>query len=242
MLINSPDKIAGNDLIKEIESIAEYRNILNLKLIGQGYEALTIITDVDDSKSRPRFLIDYPSGNRDIINNSAGSRVFFEYNGKDRLRRIFKTVIDEVRKDGIWVCFPESIDRIQRRKHFRISPPVVTILFFEIGRHPYECYVLNISQGGALIEQESRFHEKRVFYTGRSIRMIRLKSDKKYAETDIMIKRADIIRSEKSIDENKCLYGLKFTDMDKKNRSDLGVFIYKCQREVLKRRSFMGIE
>ena len=239
MLINSPDRIAGNDLSKEIKSLIEERNILNLNLLGKGYEALTIVTDVDYSKVRPRFLIDYPSGDRDIITNSAGSRVFFEYSGKDKLRRVFKSVIDEVNNDEIWVWFPESIDRIQRRKHFRISTPMGTTLTFDIGGNRYEFSVLNISQGGALITPESQFHEKKLFYEGVILRGIYLKCEEVYAKTDILIKRAEIRRIEKNTHDNRYNYGLKFEDMDKKSKTDLGLFVYDCQREVLRRRSFI---
>ena len=231
------DKIRGKKLFTQLNQLREKKTILKMNILGTGYEGLTIVTGVKNNNGAPFFLIDYPGGAGDILKNSIGKKAVFEFTDDSKIQYSFRTFIGKVGKFDIWIGFPEFIDRIQRRKHFRVSPPAGTVIVFNYNGK-YELNVINISEGGALISQKARFHNKYLFNQGGNLQYLNMICNDDELKVNIRIRRAEIKRIEKRTESGRFNYAVKFIDVGKKEEEDIKDFIYRSQRQALKKRSF----
>lgn len=233
------DTIRGDKVFKILDQLQKDKTILNLHVLGIGYEGLTIVTGVDSNNNGDScFLIDRPGGlSMGVFEKIEGKKAIFEFNDENRIHYKFRAIIGGLDKRDIRVEFPESIERIQRRKFFRtISPPGTKILFNADNR--YEFNVLNISEGGLLINQKARFHNKSLLYVDAILESIYLVSKNDNIVTNIGIKKAEIVRINKSPETGRYNYALKILELGKNEEMDIRKFIYESQRKVLQRRSF----
>jgi len=77
--------------------------------------------------------------------------MLFEFVGNDNLFYNFKTTGKEIIRDEICIRLPEVINRSQRRKNFRMTPPLGTKICINENGSRLEMSVLNVSRGGALV-------------------------------------------------------------------------------------------
>lgn len=240
MFIHNPDKISGRMLYRVLAQLKKDRTILRMNLLGKNYEGLTLITGVKNSHNSPYFLVDYPGGGDEFLQRPDGLKVFFEYSGMDRLQYSFRSVISGVEEDDIRVKFPKEIQRIQRRKNFRVVPPSGTVMVFIIDNKRYECNVINISKEGALISQDHGYHHNNLFfYAGANLFKMNIECRGEIARLQIQIRKAEIKRIDKNPTTGRYQYALQFLNINKEDNEKLMKFLYDCQREVLKRRSFL---
>ena len=235
-MINS-DIIRGDKIFKVLERLQEGRTILNLHILGTGYEGLTIVTGIDANNGSPSFLIDRPGGLEDIVESSEGRKAVFEFNDENGIQYRFRAIIGGFEKKDIRVGFPETIERIQRRKFFRIAPPVGTKIIFNADNR-YEFNVINISEGGLLISQKAQFHNKSLLSAGGVMEGLNLVSQEDNKVINIGIKKAEILRIDKKTETGRYSYALKILDIEKNEEGEIRKFIYDSQRKVLQRRSF----
>lgn len=236
--MQSPDIISGKKLIKTIKQLQRDRTILRINILGTGFEGLTVITDIISREDNPGILIDYPGGADDSVPYSYGKRILFEFRGKDRIHYRFRSVVSEVRENGIKIEPLESIERIQRRKHFRVDAPAGTMMIFNTQEKKYQFNVINLSEGGALINLKASFHNRILFNVGAKISNLFLMCEENNLNVRIKIKDAEILRTDKRPETGRYNYAIKFIGIDKDNIYEIREFIYKCQRILLKRRSY----
>ena len=236
----SDDNITAKKLNSIMIQLHENRTILRLNHLGKGYEGLTIVTGFSNGNEKSSFMIDFPGGAGDVFSGSEGGRIFFEFSGEDKLQYTFRTVIEKVMEREIQIRFPDSIDRIQRRRHFRVTSLSGTLVMFQNGRGAYELNVMNISQSGALINQDVRLHDKSLFFTGSILRDINITASDENGGERIKIKRSEVKRVERNSFNGKYQYALHFLDVSKRDDSLIKGYIYRCQREVLKSRSYIA--
>lgn len=237
--MQNSERISGQRLFHLFDYLQKRRTILKINLLGRDYEGLTNVTGLETHNNIRYFLIDYPGGSREIFQPAEGSKVIFEFSGEDKLQHTFKSVIGKVAEDDIWIKFPEAIERIQRRNHFRVSPPIGSKVYHKIDNRRYEFNVLNVSHAGALINQDASYHRKSLFYVGGYLNRILLVCNEDYAKVRVEIKRSEINRIEQNVTTGKYQYALQFLDIEKNMEDKLKAYIYHCQREVLRRRSFL---
>lgn len=233
------DKIQGNRMRRILRQLREDRIPLSMRVLGQEYERLTIVIDLATDNGDPRFLVDRPGGFEAALENSDKKMVLFEFVGKDRVPYLFKTTSAGFAREGVWMRFPEGIDRIQRRNHFRIPPPVGTRVLVSYTGLALEASVINISLGGALIRQNDRAKTKLQLALNDTLPRIKLMCQEKSLNMAMEIKKSVVRRVEKDSSTGKSRYALQFLDMGVKEKSLLEDWILRCQREFLRKRSFL---
>ena len=238
--MKATDRITGKNRFNIFDQLIKDRTILKLNIFGADYEGLTIVIDIKKDGKPPSFLIDYPGGGRNAVRDALGKKVLFEFSGKDRIQYYFKARISEVSKDQIRVSIPEEIERIQRRKSFRTATPHGTRVVFDSIIDQFNLNVINVSEGGMLINHKALYHNKDVFYKGGVLEGLKLICDEDSLKTRINIDKAEIVRVEKIANTGRYNYALKFKDIEKNKSDELRGFIYECQRFALKKRSYFG--
>lgn len=232
------DTLSGNKIIDLLRRLESERIVLKLNLIGRDYERLSIVTRVDEEDGTSFFHIDYPKGFIEVLSDerAGAQRIAFEFIGADRVPYAFRAVLDKVEGRDIRVRVPDVVERIQRRKHFRIAPPVGTLIVFLRDRKECRYSVIDLSLGGAMISPlKDPFPAPRL-YPDEEIRHLTLIVQKKIFRIRIQIRKAQVLRSGKDTG-GRPFYGIHFMEIGKEEGNMLEKWLFKWQRAVLLKRS-----
>jgi c-di-GMP-binding flagellar brake protein YcgR len=237
--MENQERITGETRVKVFRDLEKNKTVLTMTVIGRQFERLTIVTGLRKDNGIPFFLVDYPNGLAEAVPDADGSRVFFEYTGVDKVPYSFRSVIERITAEDLWIRFPDHIKRAQRRRHFRIETPVGTRLFFTANGKPYQTSVVNVSLGGILMfSQDRSFDRNTLFQVGDYLRSLSIVCDEGKV-TRVHVKKAEIRRIEKNPIKGSNYYGIQFLEMEQEEERALDRLIYDRQREILKKRSFL---
>jgi len=237
--MDSQEKIYGKKVRKILEETKRDRIVLRLNLLGTGYEGLSIITGFENVNGESCLLIDYPSGFQDVASQIDEGRLFVEFNGPDRIQYTFRSYIHETLRDDLKIGFPESLERTQRRKHFRVTPPLGNKIRFSANGKRFEVSLINLSEGGALVSLAQQLHNHKELFVDGILRDLSLVDHEDPKKPHVSIQKAVIRRIEKKRDMNRSQYAIQFLHMKRIEASGLKAFIYECQRELLKKRNYI---
>ena len=230
-------RIYGKKKFGLFDQLQKDRIAITLNLLGKNYERLTIVTGVVTENGIPYILIDIPTGFRETFQDDKKVRVLFDFMGKDKILYSFRTIVGRVAENDIWIEFPEFIERVQERKHYRIVPPPGTRIHFAMGAGEYEVNVVDLSLKGALISQSERFQKEVKLPDGEYVKNINLICEEKSLRLQIGIKKAQIRRIVKNSETGGYSYALQFIHIDMREKTELENWIFKAQREFLRKRN-----
>jgi c-di-GMP-binding flagellar brake protein YcgR len=237
--MESKETISGKKILDLFDKLLKERTVIKLNLLGQDFERLSIVTGVEDRKGTPYLLIDYPDGFREAVQEAGEARLLFQLTDRDKISYAFRTTFREIAGDDIWIEIPDYVERIQRRRYFRMAPPLGTKMVFLRDAVFHETSVINVSMGGALIGQVEAKPNQLRLYVDDTLSDITLICDEEPLNMRLGIKKAVIIRVEKSMETGRFRYALHFMEMGNQEQIDLGKWIYLCQREALRKRSLL---
>lgn len=225
--------------IKLIKELKENRTFVKMRHSVKDLENLTVVTDTLTRDSGSFMVVDCPEAFRDAFKSGEELKLHFEFTGKDKVKYSFSTVGGEIRKDAIRLKIPETIERHQRRRYFRIEPPSGTHLHYSVRQSPREFNVVNVSLGGVLgapARMKSSDGLNPEFKLGEHLREIELVFPLDEESQSISIQTLVIVRYDEYPERNRIEYGLQFLDMDPQERNLLNEIIYRLQRNMLRRR------
>lgn len=233
------ESIQGKTRFAVLEQLKKNKTLIQLRLLGGEYERLTVITDIRIIKNTSFFIIDYPEGFKEAVTYLDAWKFQFEFKGEDKLPYTFKTSGGQILEDGVWLEFPEIIERKQKRKHFRIDVPPGTKIHLKVGSIKREIDVINVSLGGilaVLVRLKKEDKKKAILKAGKTLKHIQLEFPSTEEERRVYIKKARVIRTEKNPQTNRYQYAIQFTGIEKDEENALTQHIYHLQREFLKKR------
>ncbi|MFZ7113281.1 MAG: PilZ domain-containing protein [Desulfatiglandales bacterium] len=237
------DRIFGDKIGELFEHLRKDRRLIKLNLPGKGgYERLTIVTEVVREEDIPCFVIDCPAGFHEWIRDAEiqefeNLTMFFEFVGPDHIPYAFKSTPVRTDRRDIRVKIPRSVERIQRRGHFRIEPPSGTVITFFRDTGRCKNSVLNLSLSGALISPRKTPLPGLRPSPGEQLHDIKLIVKKRPFKIQINIKKAVVGRLGKDAAAAMEYYALRFLEMEKEEERTLEQWLIQWQREVLRRRS-----
>jgi len=230
------EKIRGEGLTMLLRQLQKDRTILHVHLQGTDYERLTLILQVKERPAGSFFQIDEPDGFREAIAAAEGWRLRFEFKGEGEVAFRFQTREGEIRGRELWVRFPYMMERLQRRQHFRMNPPLGTRITGTYEEQPLAFHVLNVSQSGALVSQDSHVPGNTAPKDRETLIDLMLTFPEDTPEQRIRIKKATVVAAEKDSIIGQQRYRLHFSDFDKDERVRFLKMIYMIQREFLRKR------
>jgi c-di-GMP-binding flagellar brake protein YcgR len=225
--------IQGKNRFDIFEQLRKDKTLIQIRLFGTDYEQLTIVTDIRARKNMLFFLIDYPKGFKEAVSDVEVWEMSFEFIGSDNLQYVFKTSGGEISGNEIWIRFPESIEKTQRRKHFRIEVPLGTKLHFEKKSAGFEMNVIDISLKGALV---SSVQKNAILKSGENLIDVQLVFPSKKEDLIVHIKKVSVKRAGKNLQLERYTYGLYFAIIEKNEETALTKIIYELQRKLLQKR------
>jgi len=224
------------DIFKQLQND---KTLVNMVVLGRQYERLTIVTGTRFKEKTPYFLIDYPEGFTKAVANNDNCRIHFEFNGNDNLVYTFRTTGKAVIRGKICIRFPEVINRLQRRKYFRMTPPLGTKMYINGSPGRLEMNVIDISQGGALVMPVNPNMEDpnvSVLKIGSKLRKIELFFPFEENVVRVHVDKAQIRRQGKQPVTNRSNFAFQFTDIEKSQEKILTDLIFTHQRNALRKR------
>jgi len=221
------------------EQLQKDRTFVKMHVPDMQYERLTVVTGTRFNKDIPCFVVDCPKGFAQAVVDVDKCRMHFEFIGNDNLQYSFRTTAKEIVGDEIWIRFPEVINRFQRRKNFRIAPPLGTKLYISGDSAKHEMSVINVSQGGVLctfFSFEKGSQNTPLFTAGNRLKNIGLAFPSEENVLMVQVKEALVIRVGKNPETDRNTCALQFTNIKKSQEKLLIELIYRFQRDLLRKR------
>jgi|GEM_PF-2076391 len=233
--MEDPEIITGGRMLDLLDQLKRERTILNLNVLGTGNEGLSILLGRKEVNGRQCLMMDFPAGARFEILYAHGRKVFIEFTDKNRIHYSLRSAIEEVSPQCIYILLPKGIQRIQRRKFFRIPPPPGTKVIINDEDGKFEFNVIDISEGGVLISHPSAFHDDGKFFPS-ARKTLSIVCREKGSMQMIKVNKAEIKRIKKILETGCFNYAFQFIDCGKQEENDIRNFVYSCQRRFLERR------
>ena len=117
-----------------------------------------------------------------------------------------------------------------------MNPPLGTRITGTYEEQPLAFHVLNVSQSGALVSQDSHVPGNTAPKDRETLIDLMLAFPEDTPEQRIRIKKATVVAAEKDSIIGQQRYRLHFSDFDKDERVRLLKMIYWIQREILRKR------
>jgi c-di-GMP-binding flagellar brake protein YcgR len=239
--VPDPGKIEGPKLDALFESLITEKTILSMYVAGTDFQRLTCIIGAERTPEGNRLLVDCPEGFTQATAKTETLDIRFNFNGKDQLEYLFSTSSGTLSGSTLKVPFPDYVERLQRRKNFRIDTLPGTRLYFSTGKLEGQIDLINISLGGAFgmlskLNQENPTGS--VFKVNQRLYKIRIvfPSDKLMEQKTVFVKKAEVRRIERDRERKRYKYALEFMNIDKENHQELTKAIYHIQRQFLQNR------
>jgi len=144
------ETIQGDAILQLFKDLQQDKIPLQVKLTSGDYEHMSILKDIRKRKRAHYFLIDYHEDFEKAIDGQDNWRLRIEFTGQDGILYAFQTFESDMSRGRIWIKFPETVHRYQRRSLFRLEAPHGTRLYFHLDDIRYKLLVINVSLGGTL--------------------------------------------------------------------------------------------
>jgi c-di-GMP-binding flagellar brake protein YcgR len=224
-----------------MEQVQREKIMLSMRLVGQNYERLTMVTRIPKNEKTSFFAIDPPRDFRNTVSKLDTWEIHFNFNGPDNLEYIFTTSGGKFYDNEIQINFPDYIERLQRRRYFRLSVPAGTKLFFESDQVQREINLINISMRGTLgllktfneKDQKKPILKKEDYL--KDIKII-FPSDTEDNKREVNVNKTIIRRAEHDPQKNMDLYAFEFVSIDRDQERRLIQIIFNLQRLFLQKK------
>lgn len=225
--------IKGKTRFDIFEQLRKDKTLIQMRLLGKNYQRLTAVTNIRARKNMLFFLIDYPEGFKEAVSDIEVWKMHFEFNGSDNAQYNFRTSSGEILDNEIWIRFPKFIEKIQRRKHFRIEVPLGTKLHFEKKSAMFEMNVIDISLRGTIV---TSIQKNAILKSGENLIDVQLVFPSEKKDLMVYIKKASVKRVGKNAPMERYTYSLYFAIIEKNEETALTKIIYELQRKLLQKR------
>jgi len=234
------EKIHGKKLIRLLEQVQREKIMLSMRLVGQNYERLTMVTRLPKDEKASFFAIDPPRDFKSTITKLDTWEIYFNFNGPDNLEYIFTTSGGKFYENEIQINFPDYIERLQRRRYFRLSVPTGTKLLFESDQVQREINLINISVRGGLGFLKTfneKDQKKPIFKKDDYLKNIKVifPSDTEDNEREVSVNKSIIRRAEHDPQKNMDLCAFEFVNIDRDQEKSLIQIIFNLQRLFLQK-------
>lgn len=234
-------KVQDKKLLDLFNTLIEKRVIISMNVVGAGFDRLTCITGLTQASEGNHLIIDAPEDFRDTVNGGGAWHLRFNFNGPDQLEYIFSTRGGEICEQGLKVPFPEYVERLQRRRNFRVTTLTGTQMHFRLKKIEGVLDLINVSLGGiygVLIKHNFKFMRGSVLKQDQQVYRshIVFPGDKAFPGDTIHVKRAEVKRVEHDQDSGFYRYALEFKELEQDEQKKLTQVIYDLQRRYLRYR------
>ena len=236
------ENIQGDAILQLFKELQQKKVPLKVMLTNGDYEHLSHLKEIRKRLRTHYFLIEYNEDFQEATENLDDWRLRIEFTGEDGIMYEFQTKDTDVSRGMIWIKFPETIHRYQRRSLFRLEAPHGTRLYFDINEIRYKLLVINVSLGGTLgvlvsltkqMEQELKLKKPTVL---ENVDLVFPSKGEDDDESVVNIKSCQIIRQERNHQTKKFECAIEFKEITQTEQKKLTGLFYQWQRDYLRKR------
>lgn len=234
-------KVQGEKRTELFNELIAKKNIISMSAVGVGFDRLTCITGITKDADGSYLHVDPPEGFEEAAAVKDPWHLRFNFNGPDHVEYVFSTRGGEFCEKGLKIPFPDHVERLQRRRNFRVSTLTGTRMHFQLKKIQGVIDLINVSLGGAygvLIKHNFKFMRGPVLKMHQSVYDVKMvfPDDHDMPGNTVYVKKADVRRVEHDQDRGFYRYAFEFKEMEKEERNRLTQVIYDLQRWYLQRR------
>jgi hypothetical protein len=234
-------RIEGKKLTELFQQLIYSKTIISMHVVGTDFERLTCIVSVQDGPDAKAIVVDSPNDIRQALSKVGTWRLRFVFIGPERVEHVFETVGGEHVAEGLRLPFPFYVERLQRRKNFRMIMPPGSHMLVTTDLIKAFVDLLNVSLGGAfgaLRKHNLKGVNGPVLRLGEHIEKagIFFPADSVIKEQVVVIQRAVVRRVEKDPEKKIFKYGFEFLEVELEQQKKLTQYLYHLQRLFLLRR------
>ena len=233
------EKIRREDSLPLWKTLKQDKTPVFLSRMDETAQWSVVAGDVRAKRRRLYLIIADNHDLRSVLRNSPDIRLFMSFTDRNNVPHSCHISHHRLAKSEIWLEIPETIERYQRRKIFRLEAPSGSELSLNIGDEDYSLLLIDVSINGALglMSHMKPGSETPVLgRQGETIADAVLVFQTKSGPQRVHIAECTIRRLEPHEATGKMQYALEFTAIDDDNEQLLTKIIYECQREYLRRR------
>lgn len=234
-------KVQGGKLTDLFNELIAKKIIISMNVVGAGFDRLTCITGILKDADGSHLLVDPPDDFAEAAAKKDLWHLRFNFNGPDHLEYIFSTRGGAFCEQGLRLPFPEYVERLQRRRNFRVNTLTGTQMHFQLKKIQGVIDLINVSLGGVygvLTKHNFKFMRGPVLKMDQQVYDVSLvfPGNHDMPENTVYVKKAEVKRVEHDQDRGFYRFAFEFEEMDKEEQSKLTQVIYDLQRWYLQRR------
>jgi c-di-GMP-binding flagellar brake protein YcgR len=236
------ENIQGDAILQLFKELQHKKIPLQVKLTNGDYEHLSHLKEIRKRLRTHYFLIEYDDDFQKATENLEDWLLSIEFTGEDGIMYEFQTKDSDVSRGMIWIKFPKTVYRYQRRSLFRLEAPHGTRLYFDVNDIRYKLLVINVSLGGTLgvlvsltkqMEQELKLKKPLVI---ENVELVFPSKGEDGDESKVTIKSCQIIRQERNSQTKKFECAMEFKEITETEQKKLTELFYQWQRDYLRKR------
>ena len=232
-------RISGKKALVLLEQAQQDGNLVTMVVFGKDYERMTVITGVRCENDVVYLAIDKPDGFEETVVRVEPWKMHFEFTGRDRLHYVFETFGGNILGDEILVRLPEYLERIQRRKRFRLEVPLGTRMHIVLDSISHEMTVIDLSESGALVCDKEKGKSRPIVQADRLLKELTLAFPSNEKEQRVNIKEAVVRRSKRDPITSLYQYSLEFVQIAGNEAKTLAHLIRQFERKHLRKRQLL---
>ncbi len=234
-------KVQGKKLVGMFNELIEKKVIISMNVVGAGFDRLTCIIGLEKNPEGNYLIVDPPEDFREAADIKDLWHLRFNFNGPDHLEYIFNTRGGEYCSLGLKIPFPEHVERLQRRRNFRVNTLTGTQMHFQLKKIQGIIDLINVSLGGVygvLTKHNFKFMRGPVLKMDQQVYDVSLvfPGDHDMPGNTIYVKKAEVKRVEHDHDRGFYRYAFEIKEMEKDEQNKLTQIIYDLQRKYLQLR------
>jgi c-di-GMP-binding flagellar brake protein YcgR len=231
--------IRGMKIIKHmIQNLIDSKQTSSMRIPGTQFNWITYFLQIREDENLPLILVDHVKGFEVALARGLTRKISFEFKDKLGVPCRFETIVTESGPGGIWLEFPQAIQRIERRKYFRIEAPIDSVITFSLPNGDNAAAsVQNLGAGGIAI----RFSKEGVIRVGDELKQIRLKIPGGDREAAVKFEIPDaVVKRVEKMEGGKALVAIEFKEISENSRKKIIACVLKIQRVGLRRLGQLG--
>ena len=229
---SSVEIIRGPKVKETLQNLVLSGQICKMEISRTPYSWLTSLSEIKEDGEGILLLVDRIPDFEKALSASRRQEVLVEYLENDGVPWSFLSRVFQVDTQGIWVEFPEKIQRDQKRKFFRLRAPSGTEIFFPGGAGKEEKgTVKDYSLGGVAF-----FINKEVsLKPGDQLQNLRLCIPEGREVLKVPVSLAVVIRAEPDFFQGQTFCAMEFLEFPESIKKEFNRHIFEKQRNLLHR-------
>lgn len=231
---------------QQLRRLLKSRTLVRCQIDQNAYDQVTIVTGVQMFDNKLYFCLDHPEAVQKFLADSNDWKLTVEFTEKGASKHFLEARSGFAKGGMFWLEAPPSMERIQRRRNFRLKAPMGAYLEVLRNRRLIRLGLIDLSLGGVLCLVDSvnpQLRRSPIFKEGRTFKGARMVIPTERGQaTVISVSKARVVRKNKNDLTGAYQYGLMFMTLDPEAEKALKELLYRLQRAYLRKRKILRLK